>query len=150
MKRLNKKGFTLVELLAVIIILAVVVGITIPTVLSVTDNAKKKAFETAVDAIQTYVQSQVDMSQLSPEFRTEDTPYDSSIAEGWTANTQVADKGAYVIEKTGYKGNITDIRWTIDAAGKVTINCATVDTKGDYVQPNAADTPNKYKACPAN
>lgn len=47
MKRLNKKGFTLVELLAVIIILAVVVGITIPAVLSTVDSAKESAFETA-------------------------------------------------------------------------------------------------------
>ena len=47
MKRLNKKGFTLVELLAVIIILAIVVGLTIPAVLTVTTNAKKKAFDTA-------------------------------------------------------------------------------------------------------
>ena len=47
MKRLNKKGFTLVELLAVIIILAVVVGITIPAVLSTVSGAKSSAFETA-------------------------------------------------------------------------------------------------------
>lgn len=47
MKRLNKKGFTLVELLAVIIILAIVVGLTIPAVLTVTTNTKKKAFDTA-------------------------------------------------------------------------------------------------------
>ena len=33
MKKLNRKGFTLVELLAVIVILAIVVGITLVTVL---------------------------------------------------------------------------------------------------------------------
>ena len=47
MKRLNNKGFTLVELLAVIIILAVVVGITIPAVLSTVNGAKESAFKTA-------------------------------------------------------------------------------------------------------
>ena len=47
MKKLNRKGFTLVELLAVIIILAVVVGITIPAILTTTGNAKKKAAQNA-------------------------------------------------------------------------------------------------------
>ena len=42
-KKMNNKGFTLVELLAVIIILAIVVGITIPAVLTMVDEARKKA-----------------------------------------------------------------------------------------------------------
>lgn len=50
MKKLNRKGFTLVELLAVIIILAIVVGIAIPAVMSTTENARKKAFQTAADS----------------------------------------------------------------------------------------------------
>lgn len=49
MKKLNNKGFTLVELLAVIIILAIVVGITIPAVLTTVDKSRNQAFETAAD-----------------------------------------------------------------------------------------------------
>ena len=58
MKKLNRKGFTLVELLAVIIILAIVVGITIPAVLTTTNNAKKKAFQSAADAAADWIDRQ--------------------------------------------------------------------------------------------
>ncbi len=40
----NKKGFTLVELLAVIVVLAVILAIAIPNVLGIIDNARKDSF----------------------------------------------------------------------------------------------------------
>jgi len=58
MKKLNRKGFTLVELLAVIIILAIVVGITIPAVMTTTNNAKKSAFNTAASSLADWVDRQ--------------------------------------------------------------------------------------------
>ena len=44
----NKKGFTLVELLAVIAILAILVIIALPNVMRMFNNAKKSSFETEV------------------------------------------------------------------------------------------------------
>ena len=44
-KKLKEKGFTLVELLAVIVILGIILIITIPTILNVMGSAKKKSFE---------------------------------------------------------------------------------------------------------
>ncbi|HHT38306.1 MAG TPA: prepilin-type N-terminal cleavage/methylation domain-containing protein [Mollicutes bacterium] len=41
----NKKGFTLVELLAVIVILAIILAIAVPGISNMIDNSKKSAFE---------------------------------------------------------------------------------------------------------
>ena len=41
---MNKKAFTLVELLAVIVILAIILAISIPSISSVIDNSEKSSF----------------------------------------------------------------------------------------------------------
>lgn len=45
MKKFDKKGFTIVELVIVIAVIAILAGIMIPTFANVTDNAKKAAVE---------------------------------------------------------------------------------------------------------
>ena len=47
----NRKGFTLVELLAVIAILAILVIIALPNVMSMFNNAKRSSFETEVKQV---------------------------------------------------------------------------------------------------
>ena len=54
----NKKGFTLVELLAVIAILAILVIIALPNVMSMFNKAKKSSFETEVKQIYRISKSQ--------------------------------------------------------------------------------------------
>lgn len=44
-KKLNKKGFTLVELLAVIVVLAIIMIIAIPAVMDSMNKAKNKSFK---------------------------------------------------------------------------------------------------------
>jgi type IV pilus assembly protein PilA len=51
MLKANKKGFTLVELLAVIVILAVILAIAVPSISSMMNNAKKSSFEDNVKLI---------------------------------------------------------------------------------------------------
>ena len=54
----KRNGFTLVELLAVIVVLAIIMIIAIPAVLDIMTNAKKQAFVEAVDKYVTAVQTQ--------------------------------------------------------------------------------------------
>ena len=58
MKRF-KKGFTLVELLAVIVILGIILAIAIPNILNVINNSKEQAYESQkrfiIDAAKKYV-----------------------------------------------------------------------------------------------
>ena len=47
----KKKGFTLVELLAVIVILAVILVIAVPRISDVIKNSKKASFESSAKTI---------------------------------------------------------------------------------------------------
>ena len=51
----NNNGFTLVELLAVIVILAVIMVITIPTVLGNMSKAKQKSFNIVNETMKKYL-----------------------------------------------------------------------------------------------
>ena len=66
----NKKGFTLVELLAIIVILAIIAIIAVPIILNMIEEAKKGAFKSSAngykDAVQKYYASNL---TLNPTFR---------------------------------------------------------------------------------
>lgn len=55
---MNKKGFTLVELLAVIAILAILVILALPNILNLFNDAKKSAFKTEVQTLYNTAQQQ--------------------------------------------------------------------------------------------
>jgi type IV pilus assembly protein PilA len=47
----KKKGFTLVELLAVIVILAIILAIAVPSITKLIENQRKSAFESSIKLI---------------------------------------------------------------------------------------------------
>ena len=67
MRKLNRKGFTLVELLAVIVILAIVVGITLVTVLPTLKQSRQRAFELTADTAADYVEKQYQLYVLGSD-----------------------------------------------------------------------------------
>lgn len=141
MKRLNRKGFTLVELLAVIVILAIVVGITLVTILPTLESSRKKSFDVAVDAVRSYVQNQRELALLTDDLRTE--TYIAAIgAATCTKEAPCNGTTGSLLTVTGYAANITALEWYVEN-GIVKISCATADNEGDYRQSD------NYTACAA-
>jgi len=139
MRKLNRKGFTLVELLAVIVILAIVVGITLVTILPTLENSRRKSFDVAVETIRNYIQDQRDMSLLSSDLRGE--TYNAAVGGAiCDSQTNLCDGNTGdLLSVTGYDKNISAIKWYVEG-GVVKIFCADASSTGDYVHSGNFDS----------
>lgn len=139
MKKLNRKGFTLVELLAVIIILAIVVGITIPAVLTTTQKAKEKAFQTAADTAADWFdrQYQVALTGLgSTGIATLDANFTTACGTGGTNCTDAAGEditATAILGAAGLKAsNVLSMNVKINSSTGRTCVTLTAKDGGDY------------------
>lgn len=105
MKELNRKGFTLVELLAVIVILAIVIGITIPAVTRTINNSKNNSLKVILDSAENWLAEQYSLYNVSGNDETVvsksfldnlaniETAGGTTIASTTTANNLLVDAG---------------------------------------------------------
>lgn len=63
----NKNGFTLVELLAVIVILGIIMVIAYASVNQVIKTARKKSFKTSVQMLQKEISNRIEMANMQGE-----------------------------------------------------------------------------------
>ena len=71
MGKLNNKGFTLVELLAVIVVLSIVVGVTVPTVTYLVSNARYKSLTVTVEGAEKFAGEQWKIKKMDPAMQDE-------------------------------------------------------------------------------
>ena len=110
MKKLNKKGFTLVELLAVIVILALLIVVVANTALPAMRNAKTKSLKTYAERVVEQAKAlkisdeskcvsgtpcklaDIMGSDVSDTYKAEDIVVTGDITTGYKVNGTVTDK----------------------------------------------------------
>lgn len=137
MKRLNRKGFTLVELLAVIVILAIVVGITLVTVLPTLKKSRQEAFNLTAQTAADYVEKQYQLSLVGSNISG-----NTLEIQDFGSSTKPHDITASDFEKAGLKAKNYDCSnghvctWYIDeSTGRACVKL-TRSTTGEYNDAN--------------
>lgn len=117
----NKKGFTLIEMLIVVAIIAILVAVSIPLVGSAldkareaTDAANERAFK--AELVASYMLNGAGMGDNAVEVKDDGTKYAYDAANGAISETGVTSGYGQTTERKGM------ILWaTIDKTGKITM-----------------------------
>ena len=115
----KKQGFTLVELLAVIVILAVLVLLAVPSVLKMMDNAKANAFEIEAENIGKAAKSAYADDLLNNDLT-------RSTESGYCYSIEYLEAAGYVDKSfsSSYKGSVligdTNVIWYTNGKNSVT------------------------------
>lgn len=113
-KRLNQKGLTLIELLAVIVILAIVAAIAVPAIGGIINRSEDKAILSEASNILSGVKLAATANACDPSKTTDTDPSSTVIGSCDNTNTNVqeyvegvATGATYFVSKTGNVWTVT-------------------------------------------
>ena len=128
-KKLNKKGFSLIELIIVIAIMAILAAIIVPTVINKVQEANESAAATEAQNLANAIQQDI-----------------IELAAGGTETTYVESvEGSNINIKEGAPSTITGsgsatITVKVTAEGSGTVYAYTIDSKGKITQTSPSGT----------
>lgn len=120
---MNKKGFTLVELLAVIVILAIIALIATPIVINVINQAQEGADARSVEAYAKAIETKYYINKVN--------------------GVENADIKTTTITTADYNGDKVECAENNSTEDKVKLSKCTVNGRGDYTYENGKATNNK-------
>ena len=155
-KKMNNKGFSLVELIVVIAIMAVLIGVLAPTLLGNIEKSRLAKDKDAIDVLYKAWQT----TAVNPDYTVKDGTYVYSVSGGQIAVNSASNTADIKLEKDGtagwtafekeleeyigdaniklsskyYTASDADAKVTIivTTGGKVALNVDAKDSKGDY------------------
>jgi len=123
----NSKGFTLVELLIVVIILAILAAIIVPQFSAATDDANQSAYDTNVANLR----AAVDL------YRQQHDEYPGAVISGGAT----CDSGAAVVGAVGEAAFLAQLRNYTNAAGQACTGTGPNFRYGPYLKDAIPDNP---------
>ncbi len=148
----NKKGFTLVELLAVIVILALIMGIAVVSVGSVISSSKEKTFRETAAQILNGVRQQLYISNKTAAgdytFKSAilekggQSPYGAALKFGADDCTTI-ETGSNVCAKSASaltcNASATSFVHVVASGDKFVYTICLVDAKGNYISSSSSE-----------
>lgn len=134
--RKNDKGFTLVELIVVLVILALLAAILVPALLGYIDKAKKEKNYQAAQEVHTAVQALATESygkgDATPQVKLSDVKDLSGIDDIASVNVEF-NKGTEANKKLGFTVKSMSVKFTSDSANTYYTYKGEKDTDGKTV-----------------
>lgn len=119
---MRKKGFTLVEVLAVLVIMGVLMAITIPSIINSLDKKKNREYEKIVEEIESsaklYVTQNESVQQFLNQSGSINISYNTLVSEGLINGNEIDP--------------LTDEKWNENAYVKVSKDGSTL--KAEYIK----------------